>query len=123
MGKLGRAVVASGYVGGAVLLLYLGIQARAVEGEFSNGRSDEWEMTVLFLASVLVGPAIGRRWALLLPLVASAMALPIALAVADGHALADLLVWLPLVAVVDAVAAGFGLGVRSLAGRLAGPSS
>jgi hypothetical protein len=125
MSRVGRTVLGGAYVLAWVLASYAGTKHRVAQGEtqaLPGGGGQEWLAAALLAVSLVSGALIGRRWALTLPFVALPIGLVIALSLADGHALVDLVLGLPLIAVFYAAAIGLGIGLRRFARRFAKPS-
>ena len=76
----------------------------------------------LLTGSLAIGALSGRVWTVGVPFVVLAISLPVAFLLAEGHELVDLMVSLPALAILCAVAVAVGLGARRLARRLAGRS-
>ena len=123
MGRAGRIGLVCTYLLGSALLFSFYAEERSSQGESGSSLSVDWVTPALFVSSVVIGALIGRLWVLLVPLSAAfAIGWPIAWSTADGHALADVLIWMPLEAILNTAAAGVGVGMRRFASRFARPS-
>ncbi len=119
MGNVGRAILVSMYLLASAVFFYAVIDDRAAQGEHGSVKGG-WALAALVIASVAIGGLVGRPWAVLVPFVVLGASLPIAFVSANEHAIADLMVGLPIVAIILAGAVAIGLAARRLVDRFAG---